>query len=99
MGDQDQRGIVFPDKAAKQVEDLGLCRYIKRGCRLVGDQQFWLERHCHGNDNALSLAAGQIVRIASKRELRCRQANPLQRGSCNIIGFRATNRTMNTYRL
>ena len=47
----------------EQVDDLGLDRHVKRGDRLVGDDQLGPQRQGAGDPDALPLAAGELVRV------------------------------------
>ena len=47
----------------EQVENLGLNGDVERSGRLVGEQQIWLVDEGHGDQNALALAAGELVWI------------------------------------
>ena len=49
------------------------------GDRLVGDEHLRLEDQRAGDDDALALAAGQLVRVAQEVALRRAQAGPGQR--------------------
>ena len=78
VGDQDQPHAVLIDQFFQQPEDLRLRRHVQRRRRLVGNQQFRPQGNRHGDDDALALAAGQVVRIAVERKLRLRQADTVQ---------------------
>ena len=49
-------------KLVKRIHDDFLRGDVEPGRRLVGDQQFRLGRERHGNENALTHAAGKFVR-------------------------------------
>ena len=49
---------------AQEVEDLRLDRDVQRRDRLVGDHQLGLQRERPCDADALSLAAGELVRVA-----------------------------------
>jgi hypothetical protein len=68
MGDQHQPHVLFAHQLLEQVEDLRLGGDVERGGRLVGDQQPRASARCHGDADALALAAGQLVRIARRAE-------------------------------
>ena len=76
--DEQQPHAVFVDEVAQQFEDLRLQHDVERRRRLVGDEQLRLERASDGDDDALALAAGQLVRIAGERELFGRQSDPVE---------------------
>jgi hypothetical protein len=52
-------------EVAHQVEDLRLHRYVERRGRLVADDELRLRRQRTGDGDALTLAAGEFVRILS----------------------------------
>ena len=76
----------------QQVEDLRAHRNVERGDRLVADEQRGAQRQRAGDDDALPLAAGKLVRVALRvfrpaarrrraaprraRAVRCRAAMP-----------------------
>ena len=64
VGDQDDGRPVRLLEVADQVEDLSLHRHVERGRRLVGDQDLGVEGERHGDHDALSHAAGELVRVA-----------------------------------
>ena len=68
VGDEDEPHAVLVDEAAQQFEDAGLGGDVEGGGRLVGDQQLWAHGDGRGDDDALALAARQLVRIAVARE-------------------------------
>ena len=49
----------------QQVDDLGLDRHVQRRHRLVADDQLGLDGERPRDADALALAAGELVRIAS----------------------------------
>src|SRR6187402_230068 len=50
----------------QQVDDLRLDVHVERGDRLVGDDEFRLERERARNRDALALPAGKLVRVADR---------------------------------
>ena len=48
----------------EQVHDLGLDADIERGCRLVEDEQLGIHDEGGGDDDALALAAAELVGVA-----------------------------------
>ena len=63
VGDQQHRHVELVLELEQQIEDLRLDGDVKRGGRLVGDQQVGLVGERHGDHHPLPLAAGQLVRI------------------------------------
>ena len=63
VGDQQQRDIGFVDQFDEQVEDLALYRGVERGGRLIRDNEIGFAGKGHGDDDALSLSAGELVGI------------------------------------
>lgn len=53
-------------EGAEKGEDLGLDGDVEGGCGLVGDQELGAVDEGHGDDEALPLAAGELVRIVAK---------------------------------
>ncbi len=64
VADEQDRGAELAAQLAHQLEDGGLDGDVEAGGRLVHDQQRRLGHQRHGDDDALLLAAGQLVRIA-----------------------------------
>ena len=64
MGDKHHGRVVLLLQLADQGEDLGLRGDVERGRRLVGDQELGLQDQGHRNDDALALAAGQLMGIS-----------------------------------
>ena len=63
---------------AQQVEDLGLHGHVERGGRLIGQDQAGVEHQRHRDDDALLLAAGELVRIVVHARLGVGDAHLLQ---------------------
>src|SRR5260221_9899694 len=63
VGDEDDRGADLALELAHQIEDLGLDRYIKRGRRLVGDEELWIAGERHSDHDALAHAAAELARV------------------------------------
>ncbi len=55
MGDKHHRHATLFAQIENKLQDLCLCRDIKGGCRLIGDQEFGLQRQCHGDHRTLAL--------------------------------------------
>src|SRR3954467_2541605 len=51
-------------KVLEQVDDLRLHRYVERGHRFVGDDEFWMQGQRPCDADALALTAGELVGIA-----------------------------------
>ena len=64
VGDEDHGQVSFLHQFGKKVENLGLDGYVKRGDRLVGDDQVRLGCQGSGDADSLPLAAGELMRIA-----------------------------------
>ena len=82
---QEQAHAVLVDQVAQQLQNLLLQHHVERGRRLVGDQELGLERAGDGNDDALPLAAGKLMRIARQRELGFRQPDPVEHLSRTVF--------------
>ncbi len=63
VSDPDQRHPELAPQLVDQAEHLLLDRDVERGRRLVGDQHLRPHRHGHRDHHALSLPAGQLVRV------------------------------------
>ena len=63
VGDQDDRGAEPVAQRQQQLEDRGLHRHVERRGGLVGDDHVGIGRDRHGDDDALLLTAGQLVRV------------------------------------
>src|SRR5947208_13491942 len=55
--------VLFRLEPLHQVHYLGLDRNIERGDRLVGDDEFGIDRECPGYADTLPLASGKFVRV------------------------------------
>ena len=62
--DEDVRQTELLLQVLEQVDDAGLDRHVERRHRLVEDQQLGIERERASDADALTLAAGELVRIA-----------------------------------
>ena len=65
-------------EVAHEVEDLGLHRDVERRGRLVGDQQPRVARDRLGDHRALTLAAGELVRVRVERLQRVGQLDQVE---------------------
>src|SRR3984885_7428350 len=52
---------------AQQIDNLRLDRHVQGRCRLVEHDETRIERHCASDGDALTLTAGELVRIAIER--------------------------------
>ncbi|KAH0438605.1 hypothetical protein KCU90_g3480, partial [Aureobasidium melanogenum] len=68
VADHDQRHTGALVKFAQQPDDLRLDRYVERGRRFIGDDQFWTARKCPSDAHALALTARQLMRVARQHE-------------------------------
>jgi hypothetical protein len=66
VADEQHRGAVFRAQLLDQIDDPGLDRHIERGGGFVEDQERGLRHQRHGDDDALLLAARQLVRIGCR---------------------------------
>ena len=64
MGDEQHRHVELGLELRQQLEDLRLDGDVERGGGLVGDEQVGLVGKRHGDHHALTLAAGELMRIA-----------------------------------
>ena len=67
-------------KTAEQGQDLGLYGDVEGGSGLVGDEKLGPVDEGHGNENALALAAGKLVRVVAKARFWVGQGDLLHRG-------------------
>ena len=76
VADEEDARCRLRRRLAHEVEDGGLDGDVEAGRRLVHDQQRGLGHQRHGDDDALLLAAGELVRIARHHALGVGQAGP-----------------------
>ena len=69
VGHEQQRDAELAHQLAQQQQDLVLGRDVERRGRLVGDHQARRAGERRGDQQALALAAGELVRIALERRL------------------------------
>ena len=60
----DHIAVMYAGRIVEQREDLSLHRDVERRGRLVGDHEFGLVGERHGNHHPLTLAAGELMRVA-----------------------------------
>ena len=77
--DEQHRHAVGFLKPLEQRENLRLNSDVERGGRLVGDQQIGLVGERHGDHDALTLAARELMRIGAQPRLRIRDADFTQK--------------------
>ena len=63
-------------QAQQQGQDLAAYGRVQGGHRLVGDDEFGLQDERARDDDALALAAGELVRVAEEEALRGTQPGP-----------------------
>ena len=73
--DEEHGEVVGAAQVVEQAQYLGLDGNIERGGGLVGDQQTGAVDECHGDEDALALAAGELVGIVAEAALGVGQAN------------------------
>ncbi len=56
----------FALEGLEQIEHLGLDGYVEGGGGFVGDEQLWLVDQGHGDEDALALSAGELVRVVAE---------------------------------
>ena len=78
MTDQDHRHAKVLDQILDEVENLLLDGDVERGGRFVRDQKFRAAGQCHGDHDALTLAAGKLMRVAPDPLGGFRDANQIQ---------------------
>ena len=81
----------------EEVQDLRLNRYIQRGRRLIGDDDFRIEHHGACERDALALPAGEHMRIA--RGMLGTQADLLHHGDHAFVFFGFGQRGVDGQRL
>ena len=97
--DQQEPHAVLRHEAPEQFEDLLLQHDVERCGRLVGDQQLRLECAGDGDDDALALAAGKLVRIARQRKFRRRQADAIEHAAGALLRVGAVGPGVPAYAL
>jgi len=65
--DEDERQAELRDQPVEQVQHLGAHRHVERADRLVRDQHRRPRRERPGDGDALTLSAGELVRVAVAR--------------------------------
>ena len=70
VGDEEHRHAEVAREVAEQSQDLQLRGHVERGRRLVGDHELRPAGERAGDQEALALAAAELVRVALERGLR-----------------------------
>ena len=65
MRDEKHRHADIAFEVREQIKDLRLNGDIERGCRFIRNQKVRTIRQGHRNHDALTLPAGQLVRVRS----------------------------------
>ena len=78
MRDEQHRRPVLPLQFPDQMEDLRLCRHVQRRRRLVGNQQFRVQRQRHRDHRPLPLPAAELMRKRPHQTRRIRQVHAVQ---------------------
>ena len=73
--DEEHRQAVAAAKRPQQRQDLGLNGYVQGGGRFVRNEQARSVDDGHGDEDALALAAGELVRIIARAAFRLGQRN------------------------
>src|ERR1700689_1035771 len=84
--------MVFALQPVDERENFGLNRDVQRSGWLVGDEEPRLARHRHGDDDALSHAAGQFMRVLFQATLRLGHPHApqkLKRARSRLVPFEA----------
>ena len=69
VGDEQDAETALVGEVADKLEDLRLDGHVERGRRLVGNQQLRVAGQGRRDDDALALAAGELVRIGREPAL------------------------------
>ena len=77
VGDEDEAHVVLVLQLLEQGHDLGLHRHVEGGGGLVGDEHSRVEGDRHGDHDALTHTAGELVRVVAGTLPGGRDAHPL----------------------
>src|SRR5215468_10852578 len=66
MRDKDQSGLEFLTKSTHQVENFTLYHDIKRSCRLIHNDQVWIQGESDSDDSTLPHPSTEFMRIAAQ---------------------------------
>ena len=78
VGDEDDAHLVFVAQLVDEVEDLHLRRHVQGRRGLVRDEDARLAHEGHGDHDALTHAAGELVRVVVDNHLGTRHTNALE---------------------
>ncbi len=98
MRNQDDGGAEIRTDAVNQFKNLRLHRDVKRSCRLVGNEQFWIAGQGDGNHHTLTHATAELVRVRIDALGSSRNANLFQQGKRALVGFVFIQFEMNAQR-
>ncbi len=87
VADEQHRGAVFLAKILDQIDHRRLDRHIERRRRFVEDEKRGLRHQRHGDDDALLLPAGQLVREGAHDPFRVGQAHVGHDLERALVGF------------
>ena len=79
VGDEQVRQVALGPQVEHQPQQLRPDRDVEHADGLVGDDQLRPEHEGAGDDDALALAAGQLVRVARRERLRRSEPRRLER--------------------
>ncbi len=94
VGDQQDRRADFLVQFAEQFEHLLLHRDVERSGGFVGDDDARPASDCHGDHDALALAAGQFVRIGTHGAIGIGDQDFFQQFACLPACIRASDGLM-----
>ena len=78
VGDEDDAHLVFVAQLVDEVEDLHLRRHVQGRRGFVRDEDARLAHEGHGDHDALTHAAGELVRVVVDNHLGTRHTNALE---------------------
>ena len=90
VGDEDDAHLVLVAQLVDEVEDLHLRRHVQGRRRLVRDEDARLAHEGHGDHDALTHAARELVRVVIDDDLGTRHADALEDldGACERFSLR-----------
>ena len=77
VADEQHRGAELATGILDELDDAGLDGDVEGGGRLVEDEERRLRHQRHGDDDALLLAAGELMRVGAEDALRIGEADGL----------------------
>ena len=78
VGNEKHRTALLALQVGNQLQYFFLRGHVERRGRLVADDQGGLEHHGHGDHDALTLTAAELVRVAAQHALGVGQTHPLK---------------------